>query len=289
MASSMVQRTSALTACVAAAFLTLGGMAKAQAPVQYVKVCAYTGDGFYYIPGTNACIRYRDYFRDTNFPKFGEAITVTGTVWAGGHDSFGASSSSGYFDGRADSGGVFGGGVSIGLPIGMTRSPAGSQVGYGAGINIDWLHSGEVKFGGTGGFGAFAVDGKSSIDQFNILVGPRFGGPIGNLGFAWTAQLGSGISVVIPTGQPIGTGGPRFDDSDYTWAIRVGMGLQKQVTPEWSVGFTLSWQHTGPTEFRTSLAGERFRHGGSDTFLFGWNVTTSPAPRPPVREPLPVM
>ena len=30
---------------------------KAQ-PVEYVKICSLYGDGFYYIPGTNACIQF---------------------------------------------------------------------------------------------------------------------------------------------------------------------------------------------------------------------------------------
>src|ERR1700738_4747146 len=33
------------------------------APVQYVKICSLYGDGFYYIPGTDTCIKMGGYLR----------------------------------------------------------------------------------------------------------------------------------------------------------------------------------------------------------------------------------
>ena len=37
-------------------------------PVQYVKICTLYGDGFYYIPGSDTCIRFNGYIRaDYNF------------------------------------------------------------------------------------------------------------------------------------------------------------------------------------------------------------------------------
>ncbi|MEA2970546.1 MAG: hypothetical protein QOE78_3807 [Alphaproteobacteria bacterium] len=32
-------------------------------PVQYVKVCSLYGDGFYYIPGTDTCLKLGGYLR----------------------------------------------------------------------------------------------------------------------------------------------------------------------------------------------------------------------------------
>ena len=32
-------------------------------PVQYVKICTLYGDGFYYIPGSDTCIRFSGYIR----------------------------------------------------------------------------------------------------------------------------------------------------------------------------------------------------------------------------------
>src|ERR1700745_1880079 len=33
------------------------------APVQYVKICTLYGDGFYYIPGSDTCIKFQGYIR----------------------------------------------------------------------------------------------------------------------------------------------------------------------------------------------------------------------------------
>ena len=32
-------------------------------PVQYVKICSLYGDGFYYIPGTDTCLKIGGYLR----------------------------------------------------------------------------------------------------------------------------------------------------------------------------------------------------------------------------------
>jgi hypothetical protein len=32
-------------------------------PVQYVKICSLYGDGFYYIPGTDTCLKLGGYVR----------------------------------------------------------------------------------------------------------------------------------------------------------------------------------------------------------------------------------
>jgi Porin subfamily len=52
----------------AAAFVAFGTAqaadmpAKAR-PVQYVKICSLYGDGFYYIPGTDTCLKLGGYLR----------------------------------------------------------------------------------------------------------------------------------------------------------------------------------------------------------------------------------
>ena len=35
-------------------------------PVQYVKICSLYGDAFYYIPGTDTCIKFGGYIRVTS-------------------------------------------------------------------------------------------------------------------------------------------------------------------------------------------------------------------------------
>ena len=51
-----------------AGFAALGGAQAADMPamarpVQYVKICSLYGDGFYYIPGTDTCLKLGGYLR----------------------------------------------------------------------------------------------------------------------------------------------------------------------------------------------------------------------------------
>src|SRR5262245_14912035 len=41
------------------------------APVQYVKICSLYGDGFYYIPGTDICLKIGGYVRGEYFYNYG--------------------------------------------------------------------------------------------------------------------------------------------------------------------------------------------------------------------------
>ena len=52
----------------AAGLVTVGGAQSADLPVkaqavQYVKICSLYGDGFYYIPGSETCVRIGGYVR----------------------------------------------------------------------------------------------------------------------------------------------------------------------------------------------------------------------------------
>jgi Porin subfamily len=64
------------TACLAASLLTTGGTNAADLPVkakavEYVKICSLYGAGFFYIPGTDTCIKLGGYLRvDTTFNGF---------------------------------------------------------------------------------------------------------------------------------------------------------------------------------------------------------------------------
>jgi Porin subfamily len=64
---NMHQAKSLLLAAIAAFVAACGAQAadmpvKAQ-PVQYVKICSLYGDGFYYIPGTDTCLKLGGYLR----------------------------------------------------------------------------------------------------------------------------------------------------------------------------------------------------------------------------------
>jgi hypothetical protein len=62
------------------------------APVQYVKICTLYGDGFYYIPGTDICLKIGGYVRVEYFYNYGADGTAgpfqAGAVGSGYKDRF---------------------------------------------------------------------------------------------------------------------------------------------------------------------------------------------------------
>src|SRR4029077_12179157 len=65
----------------AAGFVAVAGAQAADMPVkaavQYVKICNLYGDGFYYIPGTNICLKLGGYVRAQFFYNYGQNATQT--------------------------------------------------------------------------------------------------------------------------------------------------------------------------------------------------------------------
>jgi hypothetical protein len=58
-------------------------------PVEYVKVCSVYGDGFYYIPGTNTCIKLGGYLRaEVDYNAAGTFTPDVGPVSGGGNRQF---------------------------------------------------------------------------------------------------------------------------------------------------------------------------------------------------------
>src|SRR5262245_458822 len=46
-------------------------------PVEYVKVCSLYGAGFYYIPGTDICLKIGGYVRNQHYWNYGTSATNT--------------------------------------------------------------------------------------------------------------------------------------------------------------------------------------------------------------------
>src|SRR6266576_4085415 len=68
----------------AAGLVAIGGAHAADLPVkakpvQYVKICSLYGDGFYYIPGTDTCIKMGGYVRVQGEYNAGGGATALGT------------------------------------------------------------------------------------------------------------------------------------------------------------------------------------------------------------------
>src|SRR2546423_3482652 len=47
-------------------------------PVQYVKICSLYGDGFYYIPGTDTCLKMGGYLRVQGEYNMGQGGVASG-------------------------------------------------------------------------------------------------------------------------------------------------------------------------------------------------------------------
>jgi len=64
----------------AAGFVAVAGAQAADMPVkaavQYVKICNLYGDGFYYIPGTNICLKLGGYARAQIYGYTGQNATA---------------------------------------------------------------------------------------------------------------------------------------------------------------------------------------------------------------------
>ena len=74
----------------AAGFVAVAGAQAADMPVkaavQYVKICNLYGDGFYYIPGTNICLKLGGYVRAQFYGYYGGS-SATATPFFGGNIS----------------------------------------------------------------------------------------------------------------------------------------------------------------------------------------------------------
>ena len=73
----------------AAGFVAVAGAQAADMPVkaavQYVKICNLYGDGFYYIPGTNICLKLGGYVRAQFYGYYGGSKRDRDAVLRGEH------------------------------------------------------------------------------------------------------------------------------------------------------------------------------------------------------------
>ena len=178
-------------------------MTKAEA-VEYVKVCSEFGPGFFYIPGTDTCLRIQgnmraDYSYNTankrNRPLDGTGRQVNQTSFQGRTEI--------QFDARTDT------------DYGLLRSFLSINAVYGHSLNQTWAYgsvSGStlsvdkafIQFGGlTAGFA------ESQYAYFDNYFGDDFFAPYFGSGFvgtkdqlAYTAQFGGGFSGTLSLEDP---------------------------------------------------------------------------------------
>ncbi|MGB3043837.1 MAG: porin [Xanthobacteraceae bacterium] len=229
----------------AATLVALGGAQAADLPlkakaVEYVKVCSLYGAGFYYIPGTDTCIKLGGYLRaDTSFNAGGayDMPRWTGAPTRASNDYIARSR----FGLNIDTRTATEYGVVRTYFDGMfnwttdTASRAGSDNGSGFALYYAFIQ-----------FAGFTM-GKA-VSQFSA---PWTGYPGNNTSFllggqddvtginqiAYTAQFGNGVSATISLEESSGLNGPGATINSYTRAplydLALGGGFGSLTANNW--------------------------------------------------------
>src|SRR5262245_39739794 len=161
------------------------------APVQYVKICTLYGDGFYYVPGTDICLKVGGYVRFESFYNYG--ASGTNGPWVGvsgfkerldGNDFLMRSRAYAWFDSRQQT------------EYGTLRSYL--QIGLNFDTPASNVFNGNRAFIQFAGFTIGLA--QSFYDFYSAPASSFFAPPSSDTGdaglkvFAYTAQFGNGFS-----------------------------------------------------------------------------------------------
>jgi hypothetical protein len=188
----------------AAGFVAVAGAQAADMPVkakpvQYVKICTLYGDGFYYIPGTDICLKIGGYVRAEYGYNFGPSLTngpfanVSGfQTRTDGQDFVMRSRAYAWFDSRQQ---TEYGTLRTYLQLGLNfDNPAGNTF------------NGNRAFIQFAGFTAGLA--QSFYDFYSSPATSYFGPPSSDTGdpgwkvFAYTANFGNGLSSTVSIEEP---------------------------------------------------------------------------------------
>jgi len=171
------------------------------APVQYVKICSLYGDGFYYIPGTDICLKIGGYVRGEYFYNYG------------------ASGTNGPFAGVSGQKDRFDGNDFLLRTRAYAWFDSRQQTEYGTlrsylqlGVNYDSPAVTSTSFNANRAFIQFAGftvgTAQSFFDFYQSPASSFFAPPSSNTGdrgwkvFAYTAQYGNGFSATFSFEEP---------------------------------------------------------------------------------------
>jgi porin-like protein len=171
------------------------------APVQYVKICTLYGDGFYYIPGTDICLKIGGYVRGEYAYNYGNSMTngpfanVNGQKdRLDGQDFTIRTRAYAWFDSRQQT------------EYGTLRSYLQIGVNYDSPQNTATNFSANRAFIQFAGFTVGTV--QSFFDFYQSPASSFFAPPASNTGdrgwkvFAYTAQYGNGFSATFSFEEP---------------------------------------------------------------------------------------
>jgi hypothetical protein len=197
-------------------------------PVQYVKICSLYGAGFYYIPGTDTCLKLGGYVRaEYNYNAGGSFAPLVGP--ASTYDrSFQTETMRArfYFTADVRSQTEYGTLRAYGT---LTQTWSSIAVNNGsAGANRAFIQFAGFTLGQATSFFDFFSFARYS-NQTNVLTSDTGGG--GWLVAAYTAQLGNGFSASISVEDP--RIWPVFDTSSSALTTNAGFANRSANFNEW--------------------------------------------------------
>ncbi|OKO81343.1 porin [Bradyrhizobium sp. NAS96.2] len=259
----------------AAALVAVGGAQAADLPVkakavEYVKVCSLYGPGFYYIPGTDTCIKLGGYLRadvvvNSNSDHTGNTSGAGGAnnrftngyTWRSREDlNIDTRTATEYgvvrtffdatFSWTSDTYAGQGNGATVYSPIGAVQAPNNANSGAVAGGTVGVYYA-FIQFAG------FTM-GKA-VSQFSApwanYPGNNFDGLVGGGGtitgvnqFTYTAQFGNGVSLSLSAqdqtayyqaGVNNTLAGGAYGTSDYAGTIAPDLVAMLRVDQAWGL------------------------------------------------------
>ena len=192
-------------------------------PVQYVKICSLYGAGFYYIPGTDTCLKIGGWARV--YDAWGANGNTTNGALATGQNSTRSTTNlspkvRGYITADARNQTEYGtvrsyialgyssGGASTGINSGNTTAPgtnptlAAYDPGVGFSANRAFIQFAGFTFGVTQSFYDFYSQSATSFWGGMINAASDSGDAGDFVWGAYTAQFGNGLSATLAAEQP---------------------------------------------------------------------------------------
>jgi Porin subfamily len=172
-------------------------------PVQYVKICSLYGAGFYYIPGTDTCIKIGGFIRSETDINAGGSFGVDHAInWDNRNDARWQWRTRAAFTIDARSQTEFG--TLRSYLLGSVQDDNGNTTGgspyeaHPAFANAAFIQWAGFTAGKTGSF--FDFDGQPYSNQSNVWGSNQGGNGIPV--FAYTAQFGNGFSASVSVENP---------------------------------------------------------------------------------------
>ena len=275
---------SLLTGCAAGVVVLAAGLpVKAVEAVQYVKICSLYGAGFYYIPGTDTCLKVGGYVRAQTEWNSDNGLTVGSS-----NGPFGPNTIADGLSDRASNSLNFTGRGAISVDarnqtaFGALRAyiRLGEQTFGNATSNEFYFDRAFIQWGGfTAGVTQSFFDVFSNTELFSYFDA-KTSGDTYNYGvqmFAYTAQFGSGISATIAAEVPRyragvidGSAGSAFGVNGTTVTDTAGFNVPDIVG---NARIDQSWGYVGVSGALHQVAGQYY--GSSNTLMhpsdkYGW-------------------